>query len=103
MRYPFEKHIVICTGPRCDNPERGEERGQVIRDLIKGLNKTKGRKQMVRVCSVSCLDLCDYGPNMVVWPEGTVFSHLDRESAVRVYEGIMGDGPAAEDKELKPS
>jgi NADP-reducing hydrogenase subunit HndC len=102
MKYPFEKHIVVCMGKRCSHPDRGEDMGEKIQEELKDLNKKLGRKSTVRVCKVSCLDLCDYGPNLIVWPEGTVYSHLDRESAVRVYHGIMGDGPRADDKELRP-
>ena len=70
---------------------------------MKDLNKKLGRKPIVRVCKVSCLDLCDYGPNMIAYPDGTVYSHLDRESAKRAYSGEMGDGERAEDKKLDPA
>ncbi len=98
MKYPFEKHFLVCTGARCNNPDRGIERGETIRDTLKDRNKDKGRKPTVRVCSVSCLDLCDHGPNMIV--DGTVYSHLTRELASAVYDGVMGDGPARPDLEL---
>jgi (2Fe-2S) ferredoxin len=100
MKYPFEKHFLICTGGRCNNEDRGDERGETIRNDLKDLNKAMGRKQTVRVCSVSCLDLCDHGPNMIAYPSGNVYSHLDRASATRAYEGEVGDGPVAEDKLL---
>ncbi len=98
MKYPFEKHFLVCTGPRCSNPERGEERGESIQSDLKKYNKKLGRKPTVRVCSVSCLDLCDHGPNMIV--DGTVYSHLTRDLARSVYEGVMGGGAAREDLEL---
>ena len=98
MRYPFEKHFLVCGGPRCDNPDRGEERGETIREDLKSLNKKMGRKPTVRVCAVSCLDLCDHGPNMIV--DGIVYSHLTRETAKEVYRGVMGDGPSRDDLQL---
>lgn len=100
MKLPYIKHFLVCTGPRCNNEVRGEDRSEVIRGELKDLNKKLGRKPTVRVCSVSCLDLCDHGPNMVVYPDGQVYSHLNRESAARVYHGVMGDGPTADDKLL---
>ena len=99
MRYPFQKHFLVCTGERCNNENRGDERGLFIRDLLKEHNKKLGRKATVRVCSVSCLDLCDYGPNMIV--DNIVYSHLDRAKARAVYDGVMGDGPARPDLELR--
>jgi len=98
MKYPFQKHFLVCTGPRCSDPDRGEERGEQIQGDLKHRNKKLGRKPLVRVCSVSCLDLCDHGPNMIV--DGTVYSHLTRDLARAVYEGVMEDGPMREDLEL---
>lgn len=92
MKYPFEKHFLVCMGSRC----RGEE----IQESLKDYNKQKGRKPIARVCRVSCLDLCDHGPNMIV--DGIVYSHLTKDSARSVYDGVMGDGPMRTDLELDP-
>lgn len=91
MKYPFEKLFLICTGERCNDSKRGDDRGEVIRAELKDVNKKRGRKATVRICAVSCLDLCDDGPNMVVHPEGTLFQHLDRKSARVIYDDEMGD------------
>lgn len=101
MNYPRPKIFFVCTGPRCNNPDRGEERGESIRDELKGLNKALGRKPAARICSTSCLDLCDFGPNMIVFPDNRVYSHLTREKAHAVYDGEMGDTPRREDAELR--
>ncbi len=98
MNYPFEKHFLVCIGARCSDPERGEERGECIQAELKHYNKKKGRKSTVRVCTVSCLDLCDHGPNMIV--DDVVYSHLDRALAQAVYDGIMGDGVPRDDLQL---
>ena len=102
MKYPL-KHFLVCVGERCNNPERGEERGELIQKELKAHNKQLGRKPTVRVCAVSCLDLCDYGPNMVVYPDGTVYSHLNRRKARAAYDGEMEDGPKRSDLELDES
>lgn len=101
MKYQFEHHFLVCTGARCNREDRGDERGERIQETLKDLNRELGRKATVRVCKVSCLDLCDHGPNMIHYPSGEVYSHLDRDSAKRAYGGEMGDGPVAEDKKLE--
>jgi (2Fe-2S) ferredoxin len=103
VKYPFQKLFLVCTGERCNDAARQWNRGEFIRADLKDHNKKLGRKPTVRVCAVSCLDLCDYGPNMVVEPDGTVYSHLTRETARAVYDGEMRDGPARPDLELDPS
>ena len=100
MKYPFETLFLVCTGDRCNDKKRGDERGEEIRAELKAHNKSLGRKGTVRICAVSCLDLCDYGPNMVTQPSGIVYSHLDRKEARAVYDGETGDGPKRPDLEL---
>lgn len=101
MKYPFVKLFLVCTGKRCNDLARGDERGELIRDELKDHNKKLGRKPTVRICAVSCLDLCDYGPNMVVEPGGTTYSHLNRSTARAVYDAETGDGPPRPDLELE--
>ena len=100
MDYPFEKLFLVCIGKNCNNAEHGEQRGECIAEDLKSHNKKMGRKPDVRVCRVSCLDLCDHGPNMVVQPGGTVYSHLNLEKAREAYAAAMGDGPAKPELEL---
>ena len=100
MKYPFEKLFLVCTGERCNDGQRGDDRGEEIRAELKAHNKSLGRKRTVRICAVSCLDLCDHGPNIVVEPEGTVYSNLDRKKARAVYDGETGDGELRPDLEL---
>jgi len=99
MRYPREKLFFVCTGERCNNPDRGKERGEIIREDLKALNKSLGRKRVARICATSCLDLCDFGPNMII--DHQVYSHLTRELAKEAYDGEMGDGERRKDLELK--
>ena len=91
MKYPFEKLFLVCVGARCNDASRNEDRGESIQTELKLHNKALGRKPTVRVCQVSCLDLCDHGPNMVVHPEGTLYSHLTRAAAREAYDREMGD------------
>jgi (2Fe-2S) ferredoxin len=90
VKYP-RKLFLVCTGPRCNNEERGEERGEFIRADMKALNKELGRKPTVRICATSCLDLCEEGPNMI-GPDGDVFSHLTRKEAIEIYHEVTDEG-----------
>jgi (2Fe-2S) ferredoxin len=92
-KYPFDKLFLICTGARCNDAAHGEERGELIRDELKDHNKKMGRKRTVRICAVSCLDLCDFGPNIVIHPSGELHTDMNRASARAVYDTEMGDGP----------
>ena len=102
MKLPYQKVFMVCAGARCNNTERGVESGACIRAELKEHNKKLGRKRVARILEVSCLDLCDHGPNMAIHPDGTVYSYLNRETARAVYDDEMGDGPRRPDLELDP-
>jgi (2Fe-2S) ferredoxin len=91
MKYPFEKLFLVCVGKSCNDAALGKERGEEIQQELKAHNKEMGRKGTVRVCQVSCLDMCDFGPNIVVHPRGDLHSHMNRKSARRLYDEEMGD------------
>lgn len=101
MKYPFRTLLLVCTGARCNDAQHGDDRGEKIREELKEHNKKLGRKPTVRICAVSCLDLCDHGPNIVAQPGGTTYSGLDRQSARSVYDAETGDGPKRHDLELE--
>ena len=100
MKLPYEHLFLICTGERCNDDKHGKDRGEAIRAELKDLNKRLGRKATVRICAVSCLDLCDHAPNMVVQPGGTVYSHLDREDALTIYRSVTDEGKSVPELEL---
>lgn len=85
-RFPFVHHVLVCTGPRCTDERFGSHGGDDIREMLKDHNRQLGRKPLVRVCGVSCMDMCDLAPNMTVWPEGRVWTRVDRSSALEAYE-----------------
>ena len=101
MKYPFETLLLVCTGARCNDAKHGDERGELIREELKAHNKKLGRKPTVRICAVSCLDLCEHGPNIVAQPGGTTYSRLNRATARMVYDAETGDGPKRPDLELE--
>lgn len=73
MRRYYDIHVFQCTNQRPDGHARGScaARGGVrllnhMKDAAKGMDL--GR---VRINGSGCLDRCELGPVMVVYPEGT--------------------------------
>jgi (2Fe-2S) ferredoxin len=51
----------------------------------------------VAVSCTSCLQVCDRGPALVVYPENWWFGHVDSEEAIdAVIDSIEAGSPAAE-------
>ena len=71
----FEKHIFICTNQRGEGERKscGEQCGMELVKAFKKTLKERGLKGRIRAQRAGCLDACDYGPSMVVYPEGIYY------------------------------
>ena len=81
MSYDF--HVFVCTNRRLDGHPRGScaARGaEHLRDYMKARAKELGLPG-VRINTAGCLDRCESGPCVVVYPEG-VWYRVDSEAAV---------------------
>ncbi len=69
----FERHIFICENVREKGHERGccaEKGGEQVRELFKKALAKRGLKGRMRANKAGCLDQCEIGPTVVVYPEG---------------------------------
>ena len=71
----FEKHIFICTNQRKEGERKscGEACGMELVKAFKKALKDKGLNGKMRAQRAGCLDACDYGPSLVVYPEGVFY------------------------------
>ncbi len=68
----FEAHLFVCTNRRPDGHARGSCAAlgsERLRDYMKARAKELGIPG-VRVNSAGCLDRCELGPCLVIYPEG---------------------------------
>ncbi len=71
----FEKHIFICTNQRAEGEKKscGEACGlELVREFKKAM-KEKGLSSRMRAQKTGCLDACEYGPSLVIYPEGVFY------------------------------
>lgn len=79
----FDAHLFVCTNRRPDGHRRGScaARGsESLRDYMKARAKELGIAN-IRVNSAGCLDRCEQGPCLVIYPEG-VWYRLDSTADV---------------------
>ena len=72
MNLPFERHLLICTGPRCGN-ERNSNR---IRQEFRREFVRQAVPASVKETQCICFGLCSYGPNVIIYPDGVVYSNV---------------------------
>jgi (2Fe-2S) ferredoxin len=73
----FEFHVFVCTNRRPDGHAKGScaERGsEKLRDYMKARAKELGLSR-ARINAAGCLDRCESGPCVVVYPEG-IWYHI---------------------------
>ncbi len=79
----FDCHVFVCTNVRPPGHERGScarKNAVELRDYMKDKAKALGLKG-VRINSAGCLDRCELGPDMVIYPEG-VWYHYDTKEDI---------------------
>jgi (2Fe-2S) ferredoxin len=68
----FDAHVFVCCNRRPDGHPRGScaaKGSERLRDYMKARAKELGLKRM-RVNTAMCLDRCELGPCVVIYPDG---------------------------------
>ncbi|WP_239451698.1 (2Fe-2S) ferredoxin domain-containing protein [Elioraea rosea] len=68
----FEAHVFVCCNRRPDGHKRGScaaKGSEGLRDYMKARAKELGLSG-VRINMAGCLDRCEFGPTVVIYPEG---------------------------------
>jgi len=95
----FEHHIFICTNQRPPENPRGccdpEGLGE-LQLLFKKELAARGLKASVRANRAGCLDQCEHGPTVVVYPEGVWYGSVRSEDVKEIVEShIINRTPVA--------
>ncbi len=95
----FEAHLFVCTNRRPDGHKRGScaaGRSERLRDYMKARAKELGIAG-IRVNSAGCLDRCELGPCMVIYPEGVWYRVGSTADVDRVLQAHVVEGGRAEE------
>ncbi len=94
MRY--RKHLFICTNERKDGsrPCCGEARGLALVQAFKKELKDRGLQIHMRAQRTGCLDACETGPTVVVYPDGIFYGQVTPEDVREIVEShLVADRP----------
>ncbi|WP_207485335.1 (2Fe-2S) ferredoxin domain-containing protein [Arenibaculum pallidiluteum] len=105
----FDAHVFCCTNqrpaghPRGSCAARGSER---LRDYMKARAKELGLEGRIRgrmrVNSAGCLDRCELGPIMVIYPEGVWYTYRSEEDVDEILLTHLAGGGRVERLMLRP-
>jgi (2Fe-2S) ferredoxin len=94
----FRTHVFCCNNTRPPGHKRGccaEKGSEKLRDYMKVRVKELGLPEM-RINSAGCLDRCELGPVMVVYPEGIWYNYRTREDVDEIVESHLKNGQPVE-------
>jgi (2Fe-2S) ferredoxin len=75
----YTKHVFICTNERADLSKKscGEAHGMELVQAFKKQIKDLGLNIDIRAQRAGCLDVCELGPALVVYPEGVFYGKVE--------------------------
>ncbi len=85
----FEKHIFVCENKRPETDPRGcclDKGGAEIRSKFKKRLKELGLNGTVRANSAGCLDACEYGVTVLVYPEQIWYGGVKPEDVEEIIQ-----------------
>ena len=98
MEQFFDHHIFCCTNERPEGHHRGscKWRGaEPLRNYMKVRAKELGIER-ARVNMAGCLDRCELGPVMVIYPEGVWYRYNDQADIDEILQQHVIGGKIVE-------
>ncbi len=95
----FEKHIFICTHQRPPNATRrscGEAHGIEIVDAFKKKLKENKLVYGFRAQKAGCLDICDFGQTVAIYPEGVFYVGVELSDVDEIINEHLLNGRVVE-------
>ena len=95
----YERHVFVCVNERpADNPKGScKARGGIaVRDLLKKELAARGLTHRIRANNAGCLDQCEHGVAIVVYPEQVWYGAVTAADIGELIERHLVGGEVVE-------
>ena len=85
----YNKHIFVCVNERSSDNQRGSCAkcgGMDIRMKFVKLINEHGLKGIVRANKSGCLDVCELGPAVVIYPDGVWYTNVQLDDVDEIFQ-----------------
>ena len=97
---PFASHIFVCCNQRQPGHSRGccDPQGQGhLRECFKKELQARGLGPLVRANLSGCLDQCELGPTVVIYPQAIWYGGVKPTDVPRIIEETIIGGRIIDD------
>lgn len=91
----YTRHVFVCTNQRGPGSARGccnADGKEGLHRLLKQAADAAGLQATVRVNKSGCLDQCEHGPVVVVYPEGTWYGNVTEGDVAEIVQSHLVEG-----------
>jgi len=101
--FKYDKHIFICTNQRVNSerPSCGEAHGLALTNAFKQAIKERGLNIAMRAQKAGCIETCELGPSVVVYPEGVFYGHVQLNDVAEIVEEHLVNNRPVQRLQLK--
>ncbi len=96
----YNKHVFFCVNQREDGEDCcASHSSQRARDYVKDKVRELGlsnQQNNIRINSAGCMDRCDEGPVVVVYPEGVWYTFVDESDLDEIIDEHLKNGRVVE-------
>lgn len=88
---PFCRVIFVCTNERAPG-ERiccSAGGGGALQEKLKAMVKERGLRGRIRVSRSGCMDRCEDGPNIMVFPDNAWYSNVQEADLEPLLDSIV--------------
>jgi len=96
----FTHHIFICCNRRSDDHPRGccdLGGSEALRNLFKAEVKKRGLGPLIRANKAGCLDQCELGPTVVIYPQEIWYGNVQPTDVPRIIDETIIGGKILDD------
>ncbi|MDD6060285.1 MAG: NADH-quinone oxidoreductase subunit NuoF [Ruminococcus sp.] len=88
----YERHVLVCGGTGCTSSGSPKLIAKLEEEFA-----AKGLTDKIQIVKTGCFGLCERGPIMIVYPEGSFYSRVELDEIPRIVdEHLIGGNPVKE-------
>jgi (2Fe-2S) ferredoxin len=91
----YRRHVFVCINERPEGHPKGcclRKGSDKVRDTLKAELKKRGILSAVRANNAGCLDACEHGISMVIYPDGIWYGGVTASDVAEIIDRTLVGG-----------